>query len=176
MRSPAFGERGIDMTSADTTRIKMVLLVVMKRQVATIKAVVAVLALCVSVLGLAACGGETGQQEEAQQAPQKAAPSSSGAGRGLVGTWEATESDLGPELGGGLLTFSEDGTFQAQPLPVDAPDLILSGEYSVDASHITFIDSEGGETQSEYTLEGDTLTTRTPEATFDPVTTYKRKS
>ncbi len=94
----------------------------------------------------------------------------------LVGTWEATESDLGPDLGGGLLTFSEDGTFQAQPLPVDAPELILSGEYSVDDSHITFIDSEGGETQTEYTLEGDTLTTRTPEATFDPVTTYQRKS
>ncbi len=166
------------MTTADT-RIKVVLLlVVRKRRVAFIKAVIAMLALCVSVFGLAACGGEAeeAQQKEAQQAPQKAAPSSSGAGRGLVGTWEATESDLGPELGGGLLTFSEDSTFQAQPLPVDAPELILSGEYSVDDSHITFIDSEGGETQSEYTLEGDTLTTRTPEATFDPVTTYKRKS
>ncbi len=139
-----------------------------------------VTALVVSVFSLAACGGEAEQQKEAQQAPQKAAPSSSVAGRGLVGTWEATESDLGPDLGGGLLTFSEDGTFQAQPFPVDAPELILSGEYSVDDSHITFIDSERGETQTEYTLEGDTLTTRTvvedPELPIDVTSTYKRRS
>ncbi len=160
----------------------MVLLVVMKQQVVSIKAVIAVLALCVSVLGIAGCGGEAEQQKEAQQAPQQqAAPSSSAAGRqGLVGTWEVTESNLDPNLGGGLLTFSEDGTFQAQPLPVEDPELIFSGEYSVDDSHITFIESEGEETQTEYTLEGDTLTTRTveedPEFPIDEVTTYQRKS
>jgi len=120
-------------------------------------------------------------QPEQEAPPQQAAPSSSAAGRqGLVGTWEVTETNLDPNLGGGLLTFSEDGTFQAQPLPVEAPELIFSGEYRVDDSHITFIESEGEETQTEYTLEGDTLTTRTveedPEFPIDEVTTYQRKS
>ncbi len=161
------------MTTADT-RIKVVLLVVRKRQISPIKAVVAVLALCVSVFGLAACGGEAEQQEEAQQAPQQAAPSSSGAGRGLVGTWEATET-------GGTLTFKEDGTFEAQPVPDVDPDFILSGEYSVDGSRITMYHPEEGEVnQMEYTVEGDTLTTHVvvedPEFPIDKVDTYKRKS
>jgi hypothetical protein len=162
------------MTSADTTRIKMVLLVVMKRQVASIKAVVAVLALCVSVLGLAACGGETEQQEEAQQAPQKAAGSSSGAGRGLVGTWEATET-------GGLITFKEDGTFQSIPVPDVDPNMVLDGEYSVDGSYLSMYHPEEGRvSQQEYTLEGDTLTMHTvvedPQFPIDRVDTYTRKS
>src|SRR3712207_2336297 len=69
-------------------------------------------------------GGGSGQQEEAQEAPQEAAGSSSGAGRGLVGTWEATET-------GGTLTFREGGTFQAIPVPDVGPDFTLDGEYSV---------------------------------------------
>ena len=163
------------MTSADTTRIKMVLLVAMKRQVASTKAAIAVLALCVSTLGLAAaCGGETGQQQEAQQAPQKAAEPSSGAGRGLVGTWEATET-------GGLITFKEDGTFQAIPVPEVDPDMTLDGEYSVDGSYLSMYHPEEGRvSQQEYTLEGDTLTMHTvvEDAQFpiDRVDTYKRKS
>lgn len=173
-RSPALRDRSIDMTSADTTRTKMVLLVVMKRQIASIKASIAVLALCVSVLGLAACGAETGQQQEAQEAPQEAAGSSSGAGRGLVGTWEATET-------GGTLTFKEDGTFQAIPVPDVDPDFTLDGEYSVDGSYISMYHPEEGQvSQQEYTLEGDTLTMHTvvedPQFPIDRVDTYKRKS
>ena len=152
----------------------MVLLVVMRRQIASIIASIAVLALCVSVLGLAACGGETGQQQEAQEAPQKAAEASSGAGRGLVGTWEATET-------GGTLTFKEDGTFESQPVPDIDSDFILSGEYSVDGSRITMYHPEEGQVnQMEYTVEGDTLTTHIvvedPEFPIDEVDTYKRKS
>jgi hypothetical protein len=141
----------------------------------------AVLVLSLSVFGLAACGGEAEQQKEAQQAPQKAAGSGSGAERGLVGTWEVVETDLGPDMGGGLLTFSSDGTFESQPLPEDAPDIVLSGGYRVDGSHIYFIDPEtGAETQTEYTLNGDTLTTHTevedPEFPISQTATYKRKS
>jgi hypothetical protein len=162
------------MTTADDTTIKVVLLVVRKRQVAPIKVVIAVLALCVSVFGLAACGGEAEQQKEAQQAPQQAAPSSPGAGRGLVGTWEATET-------GGTLTFKEDGTFESQPVPDIDSDFILSGEYSVDGSRITMYHPEEGQVnQMEYTVEGDTLTTHIvvedPEFPIDEVDTYKRKS
>ena len=166
------------MTTADTM-IKVVL-VVMKRQVASIKPVIAVLALSVSAFCLAACGGEAEQQEEAQQEEaqqeeaQQAAPSSSGAGRGLVGTWEATET-------GGLITFKEDGTFQVIPAPDVDPDLILDGEYSVDGSYISMYHPEEGQvSQQEYTLEGDTLTMHTvvddPQFPIDRVDTYKRKS
>jgi hypothetical protein len=159
--------------------------------------VVMVVALTLIMFSLAACngtdqeqkGGQQAQQESAQQQEEVTQPSLSNSavsnpgansGRGLIGTWEATESDLGPGLGGGMLTFSDDGTFQAQPLPADAPDLILSGEYSVDDSHITFIDPEGGESQTEYILEGDTLTTHVqvedPEFPIDTKATYQRKS
>ena len=133
-------------------------------------------AFVVSAFGLAGCGGEAEQQKEAQQAPQQqgAAPSSSGAGRGLVGTWEATET-------GGTLTFKEDGTFESQPVPDIDPDFILSGEYSVDGSRITMYHPEEGQVnQMEYTVEGDTLTTHVvvedPEFPIDEVDTYKRKS
>lgn len=148
-----------------------------ERQVAPIKAVMVVLVLSLSVFGLAACGGEAEQQEEAQQAPQKAAESGSGAGQGLVGTWEV----VGGDNPGGLFTFSSDGTFQSQPLPEDAPDMVLSGPYRVDDSNIYTIDPEtGAETRSEYTLNGDTLTMRTvvedPDFPIDTTATYKRKS
>jgi hypothetical protein len=159
-------------------------LVLTKRRVALVKAVMAVSALSLGAFSLTACGGEAEQQEEAQQAQQESAQSSSptaqsndlGAGRGLVGTWEETETGLG-----GLITFSDDGTFESQPLPNDDPDLILAGEYSVDGSIITFFHPEEGETsRNEYTLEGDTLTMRVqeldPEIPIDPVSTYKRKS
>ncbi len=160
------------------------------RQIAPVKALMAVLVLSLSVVGLTACGEGAEQQKEAQQAPQQepnqqeAAQSSSqtpqssnlAAGRGLIGTWEETETGLG-----GLLTFKEDGTFQSQPLPNDDPDLILAGEYSVDGSQIRFFHPEEGEaSQVEYTLEGDALTTRVqvedPEFPIDQVSTYKRKS
>jgi hypothetical protein len=166
------------MTTADDTRIKVVLLLVVRKrqEVAPIKAVIAVLALCVSVFGLAACGGEAEQQKEAQQAPQQqgAAPSSSGAGRGLVGTWEATET-------GGTLTFKEDGTFESQPMPDIDPDFILSGEYSVEGSYLSMYHPEEGQvSQQEYTLEGDTLTMHTvvedEQFPIDRVDTYQRKS
>lgn len=158
---------------------------------------VMVMSLTLVVFGSASCNGVDQEQKDRQQAQQEsiqeqedvAQPTSSnpevsnpfaGSGRGLVGTWEAAESDLAPGLGGGLLAFSDDGTFRAQPLPVDAPDLILSGEYSVDASHITFIDPEGGETKTKYILEGDTLTThvqvQNPEFPIPTKTTYQRKS
>jgi hypothetical protein len=158
--------------------------------------VVTVMSITLIVFGSAACNGadqeqdgQQAQQESIQQQEKVAQPTSSNtvvsnpfadSGRGLVGTWEATESDLGPGLGGGLLTFSDDDTFQAQPLPIDAPNLILSGEYRVDASHITFVDPEGRETQTEYSLEGDTLTTHVqvedPNFPIDTETTYQRKS
>ena len=172
------------MTTANTSRIKVLLLLAaMQRRVASIKAVIAVLTLCVSVLGITACGGEAQQQQkEARQAPQKAAGSSgSGAEQGLVGTWEVVETDQGTGLAGGLWTFSSDGTFQAQPLPEDAPDIVLPAQYRADGSHIYFIDPEtGAESQTEYTLNGDTLTTHTevehPEFPISGTATYKRKS
>lgn len=136
-------------------------------------------ALVVSTFGLTACGGNEAQQQPDRQGSQPGPPpaqSSNNVPSGLIGTWEETDTGLG-----GLLTLSEDGTFQTQPLPSDDPDLILSGEYSVDNSRITFLHpEEGAANQVEYSLEGDTLTTRTyvedPEFPIDQVSTYKRKS
>ena len=173
------------MTPADTSRIKVLLLLAaMQRRVASIKAAIAVLTLCVSVLGITACGGEAQQQQkEVQQAPQKAAGSSgSGAEQGLVGTWEVVDTDQGPDLAGGLWTFSSDGTFQAQPLPEDAPDIVLPAQYRADGSHIYFSDPETGAemSQTEYTLNGDTLRTHVevahPEFPMAQTATFKRKS
>jgi hypothetical protein len=143
---------------------------------------VMVIALTLVAFGSAACSGADQAQQDTSQEEEKASQSSPPASSapGLVGTWEAIESAQSPGLGGGLLTFSEDGTFVAQPFPVDAPELVLSGEYSADGSRITFIDEEGGESQTEYVLEGDTLTTYTavedPEFPVDTTTIYQRKS
>jgi hypothetical protein len=67
----------------------------------------------------------------------------------LIGTREDTETGLG-----GLLIFSEGGTFQIQPLPSEDPDLSLPGEYSVDGTRIIFFHPEEVEaSQMEYTLK-----------------------
>ncbi len=84
-------------------------------------------------------------------------------------------------MAGGLWTFSSDGTFQDQPFPEDAPDIVLPAQYRADGSYIHFIDPEtGAETQEEYTLNGDTLRTHVevadPEFPIAQTATFKRKS
>lgn len=158
-------------------------LVLMKRQVALVKAVTAVLALSLSAFGLAACGGEAEQQEEAQQAPQGAAPSSSGAGQGLVGTWKLTHINGNPLPDQyDRMTFSEDGTltststiFEEVGSDLEVPPV----QYSVlDDTHlqITPPEEEGAPYVQEYSLEGDTLTFYTPDPEVPVEQTFERES
>lgn len=149
-----------------------------------------IIALAVSVFGLAACGGGGEEQKEAQQAQQEPdqqaaqpGPSaqSGGSAEGLVGTWGMTHLNGEPvEPGMGTQTFSRDGTYEGSSAFLDEAGLDIempSVQYSVlDDSRIQWIvDGEPTHIQ-EYSLEGDTLTLYVEDPEFPIQQTYQRTS
>ena len=153
--------------------------------------------LCMTTLSLlvlvVGCGGgsdssgqeeeEEGQPSSAQQAPQEAAPSGSGDGRGLVGTWQITHINGNPLPDQyDRMTFSEDGTLTSTSTLLEevGSDLeVPPVQYTVlddTRLQITPPEEEGAPYVQEYSLEGDTLTFYTRDPEFPIEQTFKRTS
>jgi hypothetical protein len=151
-----------------------------------------VIALVVSVFGLAACGGgDEAQQPNNQQGDQGVQPSPSPAqsgnrvGSGLIGTWELTHLMGNPvDPGTTTQTFEADGTAQSISTDFLGGNITETGQYKViDDSHLQLIHSDGRSNPiQEYSLEGDTLRLYTENTEYPDVSperleqTYRRTS